>query len=114
MKDKVLYLDCSGGVSGDMLLASLSDGLISLPQVLKHAQRALPFFKKIKVQVMSVEKYGLRGKQLKIRYQGQDKEPARTFPIIKRMIERSRLPAPVKQHSVAVFRKIAEAEGAIH
>lgn len=114
MKSAILYLDCPGGVSGDMLLASLSDGLISMPEVLKQLRRDMPFFKKLEAQAVQVEKYGLPGKQLKIRFRGEEKEPARTFPIIKKMIESSKLPAPVKKRALSVFLRIAVAEGKIH
>lgn len=97
-----------------MLLAGLGDGLVSLRRLLQEIRSAMPFFQKIELRVMTVEKYGLRGKQLKIKYDGSDREPARTFPIIQKMIQRSRLPAPVQKRAISVFQRIATVEGKIH
>lgn len=97
-----------------MLLAGLGDGLVSLRQLLQEIRSAMPFFQNMELRAMTVEKYGLRGKQLKIKYDGPDREPARTFPIIQKMIRRSKLPAPVQKHAISVFQRIATVEGRIH
>ena len=55
---------------------------------------------------------GIRAARFRV-VAGKD-QPRRSWSGIRRLIERSRLPAEVKARSIAVFSKLAEAEGKIH
>ena len=74
----------------------------------------MPFFNQIECALKTVEKYGLKGKQLRVKFKDSDKNPARTFPVIKKLIQTSRLPLVVKKRALSVFYKIAAAEARIH
>jgi len=122
---KTLYLDLFSGISGDMFLGALID----LGADARKLEREL---KKLqlggwRLQVLRKQKSGIAGIKFEVQ---MDPSPAhrhahhshhhhhhddsRDFADIKRLISRSRLSNWAKKKSVAVFRRIAEAEGKIH
>jgi uncharacterized protein (TIGR00299 family) protein len=121
---KALYLDLSSGISGDMFVGALVD----LGVEARKLEREL---KKLKLdgwrlQVVRRQKSGIAGIKFNVRVD-EDRgrrltrplprhhhDDSRNFTAIKRLIARSRLSDWVKKNSVAVFRRIAEAEGRIH
>ncbi len=135
MQHQTLYLDMFSGISGDMFVAALID----LGVDARRLEREL---KKLKLDgyhlhVRRGEKSGIAGTKFDVHLAGEhDHEhdrphdhghahdehnhghhhhaDQRTFADIKRLISCSKLSAWVKQKSVAVFQRIAEAEGKIH
>jgi len=128
---KTLYLDIFSGISGDMFVAALID----LGVDARRLEREL---KKLKLggyhlHVTCGQKSGIAGVKFDVHLEADhhhthhdhshthepDKhdhhhEEQRTFADIKTLISRSRLSVWVKKKSIAVFRRIAEAEGKIH
>lgn len=129
---KTLYLDLISGIAGDMFIAALIDLGVNA----KKLEREL---KKLKLagyhlHVSRQQKSAIAGIKFDVHHaQDHDHhhshshghhhhdhehehshESQRNFSEIKRLILRSKLSAWVKQKSVAVFRRIAEAEGRIH
>jgi uncharacterized protein (TIGR00299 family) protein len=130
-----LYLDIFSGISGDMLVGALID----LGVDARKLEREL---KKLQLDgyhlhVTRAQKSGIEGVKFDVhlapahdhpdaRGHGEAHEPhhhepghhhddaGRTFADIRRLITRSRLSPWVKQKSVSVFRRIADAEGKIH
>jgi hypothetical protein len=125
---KTLYLDIFSGISGDMFIGALIDlGADAL-----QLEREL---KKLKLggyhlHVARKQKSGIEGVKFDV-HLAEAHEPhhrhhpdhshdhhhhdgKRTFEEIKKLIGRSKLSAWVKKKSVAVFQRIAEAEGKIH
>ena len=104
------YLDCSSGVSGDMFLgACLDAGLDSqslLAEVGKLTLGAYDF------KFSRVMRAGLAGTQVEIAAPG--KQPHRHLAPIEQMIESSALAARVKDRSRRIFRRLGEAEAALH
>ena len=126
---KMLYLDIFSGISGDMFLGALLDlGVDS-----RKLEREL---KKLKLDgyhlhITRRQKSGINGVKLDVHLaDARDHHHAsrfthhdhhhhhdgenRTFAEIKKLIVKSKLSAWVKKKSVAVFQRIAEAEGKIH
>jgi uncharacterized protein (TIGR00299 family) protein len=125
---KTLYLDIFSGISGDMFIGALIDlGVDS-----RKLEREL---KKLKLdgyrlRVARKQKSGIEGVKFDVhveegrgsRVDGRGREhshhhkrePDRTFAEIKKLIVKSKLSPWVKKKSVAVFQRIAEAEGKIH
>jgi uncharacterized protein (TIGR00299 family) protein len=121
---KTLYLDLFSGISGDMFLGALLDLGVSLADL----ERGL--------QQLEVSGYHLHARRDKrgdlsgIRFEvhltsrqhehtpdedhGPEPGERRDFACIRRLLESSSLSAWVKEKSVAVFRRVAEAEGRIH
>ena len=112
---KTLYLDIFSGISGDMFIGALID----LGADARKLEREL---KKLKldgyhIHVARQQKSGIASVKFDVhlvdthehRHGGNP-----TFAEIKKLIGRSQLSAWVKKKSVAVFQRIAEAEGKIH
>ena len=130
---KTLYLDLFSGISGDMFLGALIDLGVDATRL----EREL---KKLKLEGYHLHgtrqhKSSIAGVKFDVHLTGNHHHgpeqkhmphaahPAphshqhddhRNFAEIKRLISRSRLSNWVKKKSVAVFRRIAEAEGKIH
>jgi uncharacterized protein (TIGR00299 family) protein len=128
---KTLYLDLISGISGDMLLGALLDvgvdvrqlerGLKKLPLEGYHlhvSRRQASGIEGVKLDVHVAEVGGRRGGH---RHEhGHDHDEARdpshgrNFREISALIRRSRLSPWVKRKAIAVFERIAVAEGKIH
>jgi pyridinium-3,5-bisthiocarboxylic acid mononucleotide nickel chelatase len=123
---KTLYLDLFSGISGDMFIAALID----LGAEERQLEREL---KKLglagyHLHVSRGRKKGIEGVKFDVHvadaheHSGQPHghshshphEHSRTFAEIRQLITESQLSAWVKQKAVAVFQRIAEAEGKIH
>jgi pyridinium-3,5-bisthiocarboxylic acid mononucleotide nickel chelatase len=129
---KTLYLDLFSGISGDMFLGALLDLGVDAGKL----QREL---KKLKLDgyhlhVARKQKSGIAGVKLDVHQEDAHKhehahgshpadrrphhdhhqDDSRDFAAIQQLISRSRLSSWVKKKSVAVFKRIAEAEGKIH
>jgi uncharacterized protein (TIGR00299 family) protein len=125
---KTLYLDIFSGISGDMFIGALID----LGADVRRLEREL---KKLKLggyhlHVARKQKSGIAGVKFDVHltdahehhhghhpdhsHDHHHHDENRTFEEIKKLIGRSKLSAWVKKKSVAVFQRIAEAEGKIH
>jgi len=129
---KTLYLDIFSGISGDMFLGALID----LGADAAKLEREL---KKLKLEgyhlhIARKQKSGIAGVKFDVHLADDHDhkhdthhvsrithhehhhhhDENRTFAEIKRLIAKSKLSAWVKKKSVAVFQRIAEAEGKIH
>ena len=140
---KTLYLDIFSGISGDMLLGALIDlgvdarrlerGLekLKLDGYHLHVTRQQKSgIDGVKLEVHFEEGRGSRVEgrghahhhdaehiphpASRIPHRGHAHGENRTFTEIKKLITQSRLSAWVKQRSIAVFERIATAEGRIH
>ena len=111
---KTLYLDIFSGISGDMFLGALVDLGVNAGKL----EREL---KKLKVdgyklQISRKQKCSVVGTKFDVQLlkTHDHHHHGRTFSEIKKMISRSKLSSWVKQKSIAVFQRIANAEGKIH
>ena len=131
---KTLYLDIFSGISGDMFIGALIDLGVDARQL----EREL---KKLKLggyhlHVARKQTSGIAGVKFDVHltdahehhhghhpdhshdhHHGHDRhhhDENRTFAEIKKLVAKSKLSAWVKKKSVAVFQRIAEAEGKIH
>jgi uncharacterized protein (TIGR00299 family) protein len=124
---KTLYLDLFSGISGDMLLGALID----LGVDARRLERELRKLKSsgYHLHVARKQKSGIEGVKFDVHlaeahqhnhghHDHHDHEnhqdDDRTFPEIKKLITRSKLSLWVKRKSLAVFQRIADAEGKIH
>ena len=126
---KILYLDLFSGIAGDMFIAALLD----LGVDARKLEREL---KKLKLDgyrlhVSRRQKSAIAGVKFDVclvrepsrdrdprhehgHHQGHPHDDSRNFSAIKQLISRSSLSAWIRQKSIAVFQRIAEAEGKIH
>ena len=123
---KIVQFQSVGGASGDMLLAALLDLGVE-PAWLRRQLATLPL-EPFRLVARPFGSHGLHGTQVAVVEQGGHAKAegrrqkaegarhrhARSFKDIRRLIERSRLPAAVRAQSVRVFRRLAEVEAGIH
>jgi pyridinium-3,5-bisthiocarboxylic acid mononucleotide nickel chelatase len=106
----IAYLDCIGGLAGDMLLAALIDAGAShqrLDEVVILLE--LP---RVEIQITRVERHGIGA--LHVDVHAHDNEHDRPYAEIREIIGRAALPERVSERSLETFRRLAEVEGAIH
>ena len=107
---KILYLDCFSGISGDMILGSLVDA--GLPaEALKSAVDSLGLGG-VSLSFETVTAGGISGTRARVI--AREGEPHRHLPDILELIDASHLDDSVKKDARRVFRRLAEAEAAVH
>ncbi len=111
MTQKIAYLDCHSGVSGDMLLGAFLDVGFSL-ETLKQAIAALPI-EGYELKVNPFTDHGITGSHFEVLLAEQE-QPARSFTTIVALLQSSSLPKTVIDRALAIFRTLGEAEAAIH
>lgn len=111
MSDKIVYLDCHSGVSGDMLLGAFLDAGFSLAHLQEDLQ-ALPV-DGYELRLSAYSDQGITGSRFEVILSEQD-QPTRSFTDITTLIASSRLSSSVKEKSCAIFRTLGEAEAAVH
>ncbi|MBS4022283.1 MAG: nickel pincer cofactor biosynthesis protein LarC [Dethiobacter sp.] len=107
----VVYFDCFAGASGDMLLAALLDAGAELPAVLAELKK-LPF-EGYEIKTARVLKRGISALDVTVEVE-EKSQPHRHFSEIERMLRESCLSPRVREMSIAVFTRLAQAEGKIH
>ena len=113
----IAYLDTPSGISGDMFLGCLVDAGWPL-EALRETVRALNWTAAFDHEAWSVErrevsKGALRATRVVVQAT-EAGQPHRHLSDIRALLEGCRLPTPVIQDAVAVFTRLAEAEGAVH
>ncbi len=107
----VVWLDCASGASGDMLLGALVD--LGLPlQALRDELRKLPL-RGYEVEARRVQRASLQATQVLVTTAGHDHHH-RGLADILALLDASALDGAVKERSAALFRRLAEAEAAVH
>jgi uncharacterized protein (TIGR00299 family) protein len=135
---KTLYLDIFSGISGDMFIGAMID-LGADAHKLEHELEKLELGG-YHLHVARKQKSGIEGVKFDVHladhhehshdhpydhhhhdhehhhdhHHHDEHDESRNFSEIKELISRSKLSAWVKQKSVAVFKRVAEAEGKIH
>jgi uncharacterized protein (TIGR00299 family) protein len=102
-----LYLDCVGGVAGDMLLASMVDAGASLDAV----RSGLPIGG-LELRVERVQRHGLAALALTV-IAGED-HAHRTWRDVRELIDSGSMPERARARAHAAFALLAEAEGHVH
>lgn len=106
---RVLYLDLSAGVSGDMLLGALVDVGVP-PEILAEAVAALR--SPVSVSFGEDSRGGLRG--IKAHVEAPDDRGHRHLRDFLAVLDRSALGGEVRERAALLLRRIFEAEGQIH
>ena len=108
---KVLYFDCFAGISGDMTLGAFLD-IGADPAHLERelAKLGVPGFH---LEIDKTQKRGITGTKCRVVMDGHE-HAHRHFSDIVDIIEGSGLDEAVKKTAIAIFRRVAEAEGKVH
>ncbi len=104
------YFDCFSGISGDMTLGALLD-LGAPVDWLQHELSRLPL-SGFDLRITSVKRNGIRATRVSV--DRQKSGPSRDYKAIKTLIENGPLSDGVKAKSLAIFKRLAQAEAHIH
>lgn len=107
----VAWVDASAGVAGDMLLGALLDAGADLASVQRCVDAVVPG--SVRLGVHDVERAGLRASKLDVEVLVVD-PPHRTWASVAQMLGDAELPGGVRDRALAVFARLAEAEGRVH
>jgi len=109
---KTLYIDCSAGIAGDMTVAALLD--LGMPLVyLRIELEKLPLpAGSCRINTEECLRQGVRGLRFDVAV--SDDQSHRNYGDIVAMIDASGFAAPVRERAQSVFRRLAEAEAAVH
>jgi uncharacterized protein (TIGR00299 family) protein len=112
MGKKILFYDCFAGISGDMNLGALVD----LGVDAGHLEREL---EKLNIEGFRLEvkpdmRKGISGTKVTVVVENQENEKHRHLSHIEALINNSTLPDRVKEKSLAIFMRVAEAEAKVH
>jgi uncharacterized protein (TIGR00299 family) protein len=128
---RLVYFDCASGASGDMLLGALVD--LGLPLDVLRAELAKLPLGGYRLEARPVDRSGLRATKVDVVIDGhehghedvhhrhahhhhghEERHQHRGLKEILDLVGRSSLEAPVKDRAAALFRRLAEAEAAVH
>jgi len=122
---KTLYLDLFSGISGDMFLGALIDLGVDTQKLERELKKLQ--LDGYHLHVARKQRSGIEGVKLDVHpgagrghehmhglHHDHRHANSRNFSGIKQLISRSKLSPWVKKKSIAVFQRIAEAEGKIH
>lgn len=104
------WLDCSAGISGDMLLGALVDAGVDLA-VLQAAVSAIDV-EPVRLTVEPVTRRGLGA--TRVRVTAPTSSTTRTWADVRRLLSDAALAEPVRETALAVFARLAVAEAAVH
>lgn len=108
--DKIIYLDCFSGISGDMTVGALLDAGLDMDYLAGE-------LKKLDLDGYKINKSSVMAgaiSAIKFDVEVTGKQKSRDYKDIKRLIDKSRLSTKVKKTSLDIFETIARAEARIH
>lgn len=109
---KLAYLDCPTGIAGDMCLGAIAD--LGVPiDYLSAKLQGLGIAQEYQLRAQSVYRQGQRATKIDVDLTSHQPHD-RHLPEIERQIIEAKLPPQAEAWSLAVFRRLAEAEGAVH
>ncbi|MHB1274605.1 MAG: nickel pincer cofactor biosynthesis protein LarC [Candidatus Humimicrobiaceae bacterium] len=108
--EKVLYIDCFSGISGDMMIGALIDLGLDFNFLKKE-------LKKIKIngyeiELIKVKKSGIKASKFEVKVTGR--QTHRSYNDIKELINASYINQRAKEIALAIFETIASAESVVH
>jgi hypothetical protein len=110
---RIAYFDCFAGASGDMILGALLDAGVPLEHL--NAELAKLGLGHFDIQASRVERQGLGGCQALVQIDEQPhRHHHRRLSDIRTLIASSGLDPAIKESSVRIFQRLAEAEAKVH
>lgn len=117
MMTKVAYLECPAGIAGDMCLGALVDAGVPTEYLIERLKK-LGLGQEYQLRVESVHRNGQMATKvhvdLSLAEHHHHHPHHRHLPEIEQIIEAADLPPRASEWSLAVFRRLAVAEGAVH
>ncbi|MBC2400170.1 nickel pincer cofactor biosynthesis protein LarC [Clostridium tetanomorphum] len=116
---RVLYYDCFSGISGDMNLGAMIDLGVDKDYLIKELGKLN--LNEYKIEITREERKGINGTKVNVileeHHSHNHKETHhhhRNLKDIEQIIYNSKLDFDIKELSVEIFKKVAEAEGKVH
>jgi len=110
--NKVAFLDCSSGISGDMFLGVLVDAGVPLSHLEKEL-RKIPV-RGYHLVSRKVKRAGLAAMKVDVLLKRKKSESAPRFEDIKKIISSSRLPERLVKQGISLYHDLFAAEGRVH
>ena len=107
---RLLWIDASAGIAGDMLLGALVDLGVPLQTLQAAVDAVLPGVARL--DASTVTRAGLRA--VKVGVAADDGQPSRTWPDVRRLLDAADLPPVVRGPAQLTFERLADAEARIH
>ncbi|MBI5755339.1 MAG: nickel pincer cofactor biosynthesis protein LarC [Nitrospirae bacterium] len=108
---KTAYFDCFSGISGDMILGALIDAGAPFDKLKNGlAQLNLDGYT---ITASTVLKKGIKAAKVDVAAEGPDL-PGRPLKDLREIISESRLENAIKNRSLSIFQRLAEAEATVH
>ncbi len=122
---KIAYLDCPTGIAGDMCLGALVHSGVPLEYLIEQLQK-LGIAQEYRLWSENIRHQGQQATKVHVELRHTQAPPAthhhhhsdhpiaRHLPEIEHLIKKADLPLKATQWSLAIFRQLAIAEGAVH
>ena len=114
---KIVYFQCPTGISGDMCLGALVSLGVSIEYLIENLDR-LGIEQEYKLWTELVSRKSQQASKVHVElienHHHQHHHHGRHLPEIEQIIEKAGLPPRVEAWSLAIFRRLAVAEGAVH
>ncbi len=105
------YFDCFSGISGDMTLGALVDAGVAIE--LLRAELEKLNLRGYEITALKVTRAGIPSTKVHVCLEEKE-QPARHLADIRKLIEDSALSPSIRQKSIAVFERLAQAEARVH
>jgi len=112
---KILYFDCIGGISGDMILGALLDAGLNI-SILERSLERLNLKKyvfKYVIKKHRAQRDHINAAKFDVDYRSHNSEPLTLNQIVS-MIKKSSLNSDVKELSLKIYERLATAERKVH
>ncbi|MBD2258507.1 nickel pincer cofactor biosynthesis protein LarC [Pseudanabaena sp. FACHB-2040] len=109
---KIAYLDCPTGIAGDMCLGALVDAGVPLDYLTEQLNR-LGLTGEFELWAENVLRQGQAATRVKVDLTAPSAH-SRHLGDIEQLISKAQLSPKATEWSLAIFRRLAEAEGAVH
>jgi hypothetical protein len=108
---RIVYFDCASGAAGDMLLGAVVD--LGLPVERLRAELARLPLAGYRLEAERVSRAGLTATRIQVVADAPETTHRHLRHVLE-ILERSTLEPAVKERATALFRRLAEAEAAVH
>jgi uncharacterized protein (TIGR00299 family) protein len=107
---KIAYFDCFAGAGGDMIVSAMLDA--GLDEKFLKKQLATLGLKKLNILTTRVTRAGIQA--IHFKPAAPQHQPTRNLKQIIQIINRSKIDQPAKKTAIQIFKKLADAEAAVH
>lgn len=110
--ERIAYLDCFAGISGDMTLSALIDAGADI-EFIRNSIKSI-VNEDVKIRTLRVKKKSVSASLLSIEVENGSLSPSRNYQDIIKMIQDSGMKQEVIEKSIEIFTTIGKAEAKIH